>query len=472
MANVTSSTAIYNNATSWVTDGTVHTRVDPSLARNIFTTAFVGLNYLIMLVGGYFLKRRNQRRLILRRGRQAKTVPFTLLTPWLSLGSTITYFWKLRSLPGGLFGLLMLATGAFGLLHQYVINSFILPEVQPSWCQFQAGIVSTANSVEVIPSPSWPAALLVFQAHSAVALNGGINGIYDKINFNISAFQPTSADVLGSWQCNAMQDSPIQPADWSDKASLESYLTKQNFLSPDTKSTAGAVLVSNSSYEAFLAWSADKETISSGVGKVRATIANGLSGDSALVASNLECTIVKNVASWDPVPIQANGTLAAWVNIMFGFVSEVPVNHYGPQVSTVLNAITMLAGSGNQNRRRLDANAVQTFGCVTEGTQIYISVYVIFMALAALLFVLLVADLYSLIRYRYNKRRGLVEEIPTDLISWQLAMVRRATGIKNLKQKELPNYSYVYSDETQDFEFMKTNVTVSTSKSKPSDLLI
>lgn len=450
---------LYNNASSWVTDGTLHSRVDPSTVRNIFTTAFVVLNYLIMLVGGYFLKRRNQRRLILRKGRQSKTVPFTLLTPWLTLGSTATYVWKLRTLPGGLCGLLMLATGVFGLLHQYVVNSFILPEVQPSWCQFQSGIVTTANTLEVIPSPSWPAALLVFQAHSALAANGGVNGVYDKLNFNISSFQPTSADVLGSWQCTIASETPIQANDYTNKAAVTSYLSQQNFLSPDTETIAGAVDANNGSYQGFLAWSASGTDLAES-GIVRATIANGLEGDSPQVAINIECNLERTLSSWTPAVISANATLQAWANIMFGFVSEIPVSRYSTQVSTILNAIIMLAGSGNQNHRRLDAGANSQYGCVTEGTQIYLTVYVIFLFLMALLLVLLVADLYSLIRYRYNKRHGLVEEIPTDLISWQLAMVRRATGIKKLKQKELPNYSYVYSDVTGDFEFMKTNVTV------------
>ncbi|KAE8443124.1 hypothetical protein EG329_002368 [Mollisiaceae sp. DMI_Dod_QoI] len=455
VANITS---LLNDQHSWSSSGTLYTKIDSATARNIFTTAFLVLNILIEIVGEYFLKRRNQRRLIDRKGRNTTSVPFSLLTPWLSLSSLATYFWKTRALPGGLLGFLMAATGAFGLLQHYMVNSFILPVMLPTWCEFQAGIVTTAHDVEVTPSPSWSAALLVFGAHTAVTATKGEIGVYNKINVNITSFQPTTADVLGSWTCNALADSIIQPTDWVDTASVESYLDAQDFLSPSTRNLAGATSLKDGSYQGFVAWSGTLDSNSSSSWEINTTIVNGLGGRSSLAASNFKCSLVKYDPTWIPTPMPSNATLATWANIMYGFVSEVQVYHYGTQLEIVLNSMSILAGSGNQNNLRLSAGANPNYGCVMLGSKVYIAVYLILVLLFLILLTLLVADLYQLIGYRLNKRRGLVKEIPTDLISWQPNMVRRMTRNKSLETKDLHKYSYVFSEETGDFEFMKIEI--------------
>jgi hypothetical protein len=313
----------------------------------------------------------------------------------------------------------------------------------------------------VTPSPSWPASLLVFQSHNAIATNGGKIGVYDKINLNIASFRPTTTDVLGSWTCNSLADSAIQPPDWINATTLQTYLEAQNFLSPATQAIGGATSVENDSYQGFLAWSGTLGDNSSSSWEVQTTIANNLDGNSPLPASNFKCSlVVRDVAAWVPTPMPANETLLAWVNTMFGFVSEVPVSDYATQVETILNAMSMLAGSGNRNNRQLPSGVNPHYGCVMNGSKIYVAVYLILLLLFVILVALLIADLYQLIRYRTNKRHGLVEEIPTDLISWQLNMVRRMTKDKKLKSKDLHKYSYVYSNDTEDFEFVKTEITV------------
>lgn len=461
MANFTTSASVlFNGLSSWSVGGTLYSKIDPSTTRNIFTTAFLVLNVLIAVVGEYFLKRRNQKRLILRDGVQAKKVPFPLLTPWLSLTSLATYFWKTRTLPGGLLGLLMMATGIFGLVQHYMVNSFILPVLLPTWCDFQAGIVTTSNTHEVAPSPAWPAALLVFQAHTAIAINKGEIGVYDKINLNITSFQPTAQDVLGSWTCTQLADSTIEPADWANNTALNSYLEAQKFLSPSTLSLGGAIDAVNGSYLGFLAWSGILDAGDSSSWGVQTMIANGLGGDSPLAASTFNCSLVKTISTWTPTPMPTNATLSAWKDIMFGFISELPVSHYATQVETILNAMSMLAGSGNRNNLGLPSGANPRYGCVMNGSRIYIAVYLILLLLFVILLTLLVADLYQFIRYRINKRAKLVEEIPTDLISWQLNMLRRMTKDKSLTTKDLHEFSYLYSASTGDFEFVRTKGSV------------
>lgn len=450
----------FNGQEAFFVGGTIYTRLDPSTSRNIFTTAFLVLNLLIALVGEGFLKRRNQSRLTFRNGQRTKSVPFTLLTQWLSLSGVASYFWKTRRLPGGLISLLMVASGVFGLVQHYVVNSFILPHMMPTWCEFEVGIVTTANELKVMPSPSWPAALLVFQAHGAIVANGGERGVYDKINSNITSFQPTTTDLLGRWTCNSVADSVIHPTDWINATTVQSYLAAQNILLPATKSIGGFEDIKSGSYQGFLAWSGTLDSNSSSSWEVQTTIVNGLGGNSSVAVSNFKCSLVKDSATWKPTLMPTNETLATWVNIAFGFVSKVRVSHYGKQLETILNAMSMLAGSANQNNLLLPSGADHRYGCVTRGSKIYATVYVIMLLHFVTRLALVGADVYQLIRYRRNERHYEVEDIPTGLLSWQLNMIRRMAKDKKLTTKDLHKYSYVYSDDTRDFEFVETELTV------------
>jgi hypothetical protein len=151
-----------SDSNDWKSSGTWNTTISPSTARNVFTTAFVIINFAISFLGSYYLKRRVQRTLLSQDLGTWRTVPISYLTSWLSLGGVTSYVWKVRRIPGGILGWLMLWTGIFSLAHQYFVNSFILPQPQRSQCHFDRGIITTEHSGSVTPASTWPSALLVF----------------------------------------------------------------------------------------------------------------------------------------------------------------------------------------------------------------------------------------------------------------------------------------------------------------------
>ncbi|KAF8846768.1 hypothetical protein BDZ45DRAFT_755645 [Acephala macrosclerotiorum] len=270
MTNSTTSTSVlFNDLPSWSVGGTLYSKTDPSTARNIFTATFLVLNVLIAV--------------------------------------------KTRTIPSGLLSLLMMATRIFGLVQHHMANSFTPP---PSRL-----------------AADFPAALLDLQTHTAIATNKGEIGVYDKINLNITSFQP----------------------DWANNTALYSYLEAQKFLSPSILSRGGAIDAVNGSYLGVLAWSGILDADDSSSWGVQTIIANGLGGDSPLAASTFNCSLVRTISTWTPTPMPMNATLSAW--IMFGFISEVPVSRYALQVETVLNAVSMLAGSENRNNLGLPSEA-------------------------------------------------------------------------------------------------------------------
>lgn len=453
--------AVYNDLGDYSIGSQIYMRSSPALLRNIITTVYLAMNALIAIIGELFLKRRNQRRLVLRQGPKAKTVPFPLLTPWLGLPNTMIYLWKARALPGGWLGWMMMATGIFSLVQHYMVNSFILPAVMPTWCDFERGIVTTFNTGIITPSPSWPAALLVFSAHTAVLANGGEGGIYDKINNTITSFQPTFHDVLGTWNCTPEPDSVIRYSDMVNTTALGLYLTTQKFLDPSTQSVGGSVL-NNGTFTGFVGWSGNFDSNDSSTWGVSATIANSIANVAPVIASNFKCDLTIRRTGWTPTPMPTNQTLVGWSDIMFGFVSQVPVSHYRVQVETILNAMSILAGSGNSNSRQLPDGTEVRYGCTMNGTQFYTGIYLVFAILFLILLILLVAELYQLGRYCCNREKDKAADIPTDLLSWQLNMMRRMTGEKTLKTKDMKKWSYFLGGD--EFEFKRTETLPTDSK--------
>jgi hypothetical protein len=438
--------------------GAVHTTVDTATMRNILTSTCLGLNFLITMIGAVFLKRRIQR-ILLRSQDNGKpsNVPIHYLTTWLSLGSVISYVFKVRKLPGGIFGILMLWTGIFSLAHQYFINTFVALEPQIRYCLFEYGIVTTHQTdLFLTPSSTWPPALIVFDAHLALLSNGGRNAIYKKINWYTPTFRPGDADILGYWNCTEQQpnnnETSITPADWSDDDSLDIYLQQQNFLYLNESWDRAGAVRTNGSWEGFAAWSANKANDVREQWDVRATIANPLKGTEPIATSNFQCSI-STVENWTAPVMPSQSSLSEWVELLYGFIRDVDTDSYASQLESLLNGMTMIVGSGNSAKEKLPADADAHYGCLVNGTSIGIGVFVLLAALLVIILLLLTADLYSFVIYRRHHLHDRVQEVPTDNTSWQVAAVGFGTGNAKLTTKTLKNYEYGWSDETKRMEF-------------------
>jgi hypothetical protein len=447
-----------SEASDWSKSGTWNTKIDPSTVRNVFTTAFVAVNFAISFLGTYYLKRRVQRALVTQKMGTWTSVPISHLTSWLSIGSVTSYIWKVRRLPGGVLGWLMLWTGIFSLAHQYFVNSFILPQPQQSQCLFDRGIITTHRKGSLVPASTWPPALLVFNAHLAVQINGGQRAIYDKINIDTSAFRPGNSDILGYWNCTEEAGGVIAPANWSSVDALTSYVHEEGFIYTGGSYRAGALLP-DGSYMGFVEWGATNDTDSGGQWILRATIANPLAGSEPLPVSNFQCELVSTSSDWTPPLMPPYESLKEWGPLIYGFIKDVGSHTYRIQLETMLNGMTMIAGSGN-NANLTFPSGEEYYGCVVNGTAIGIEVFIMLFALILLFLLVLAADLFALILYRRNKNHSRVEEVPTDLLSWQLETVRSSTGNRKIEIKALRDVTYGWREETKEMGFLEKSMAV------------
>jgi hypothetical protein len=434
----------------WLSTGDVSS-FNPERARTIFTTIFIVLNFLIGLIGGRLIKRHNQRKLL-----KNEPVPVTQLVPWLSLGSTYSYVWSLRKIPGGIFGILMIISGAFGIINQYFVSNYILSERRSSTCNFTSGLVTTHSSLFLrVPSSEWPTAVLAFSAHGVATANNGEIGIWSKIDDDISNFCPTKDDILGRWVCTQAADSIIAPNDWTTTNTVIEWTNRQGFLYKNAEYNAGSVL-SNGRWTNLMAWSADVPTNSTTRWNVRATIATPNDTYVNSTASNFDCRLDIVVQTWKPASSDSQGTLTAWSQTMLGSVLEVPDSAYKGQLEKTLNTITMVAGSGNSHKwnktTAVDTGAGASYGCVTQPTVIFNTVFATAFMLILLLILLCVVDLYDFVKNMLDKRHKVVDKMPFDMLDWHLGLVQKMVKNENLEMSKLRDYEFYWCESTGNFQ--------------------
>ena len=99
------------------------------------------------------------------------------------------YIWQTRRLPRGHYGLFMLSTGIFGILHQYFVSSYITsaPDLYGKGT-FSKGIVieppfkGFGLDGIITPALLWPAAKLAIGAQDATLRHNDPAGVYAKAN--------------------------------------------------------------------------------------------------------------------------------------------------------------------------------------------------------------------------------------------------------------------------------------------------
>lgn len=352
----------------------------------------------------------------------------------------------------------MLWTGIFSLAHQYFINSFITSETISQECTFNQGLVATEyTGDELVPATTWPAARLVYDAWLAASSNGGVMGIYNKIDSGYSNFKPNKKDLLGYWNCTQAASSTITPADWVNTDALDNWIGNQSFIYPTWRED-GSVLL-DGTVSGFIAWSASNDT--QGVQwSSRAIIATSLSGDSPIKTSNYQCDIVKLDKSWTIPWMPPLDTLDGWCALAFGMLRGIAVSDYGARLQDLLNGMVMITGSGNSAERALPSGQDTSYGCISTGTKVGPEIFVLLGTLFIILLLLVVGDLYALVSYHFHQNRSRVQEIPTNYISWQLAAVRNSSDNK-IETKDLANYEYGWKEDKNSLEFSRMASDVS-----------
>ncbi|KAF4624239.1 hypothetical protein G7Y89_g13936 [Cudoniella acicularis] len=419
--------------------------ISSSTVRNVFTTVFLVLNVIIMFVGGRLIKRQAQRKLL-----KGQTVHLPNLTPWLSLGSTLTYCWNLKTLPAGWFGLLMISSGAWSTINRYIVNSYIIDQPSSVNCEFGTGLLTTAWNASLKPASQWPAAQVAFSARDAANLNGGTQGVWPTVHANVSVFAPGPSDLLGFWNCQPAGQTTLQPIDWTNASTIVSFIDNDDsFYYTQVSGYAGSI-IGNGPWTNLFLYSFNQFANSTKMWDMRASVITGLDGSQPMNTSDYQCHLNITNPTWTPTPIPAESTFLEWGQVFVGEFLAQDEAYWSTSIENTLNIMSVVAGSGNTlsytSADAANMSAPTTYGCVLQTTVIFKQVFAFCFVLVIVIFLLGVVDLYDLFMNRADERNAAIEELPVDLLDWQLIMVRHMVGNNSLQRKDLTGYEYYWNE--------------------------
>ena len=441
----------------------VYTDVNSRVVRPVFTIAFFLLTWLIGFIAAFFLSWRNQSKLL--HGRK-KAIPLNHLSSWLSEPDALWYLWYTRRLPGGRYGLLMVSTGLFTLLSHIFVGLYITSTATADRCTFIQGIVLETWNVSTLPASQWPAADMAVNAQIYSVRNGGLTGIYEKVNADSASladpqFAARSEDVIGGWTCTSTgsQDFPSDATIHDMATSLQST---DDLYTAAIDNATERLITADRALMSLLIWSASVDnSITPGPWDVKASIGFRDTEYESFTMENTYCHCalegpLKDLLTYIP----SQETLTEWKERLYGLLQEIDNaggnrGEYTGILELGLNALTMAAGTGNKaNRLLTETLADPKYGCIAIRTLIQ---YPIFIALAILLLMLSLVTVASIFRRVTSLRSGrsLVKDMPSDLVSWQVATLRDIFHDDTIQPKDLKQYSYGWIVQDQKVGYMK-----------------
>jgi hypothetical protein len=301
------------------------------------------------------------------------------------------------------------------------------------------------------PASEWPATNLVSTALAWAAYNGGEVGIYAKVPPMdvIVYFRPRKSDVLGAWNCIQKNSTTISRLDLESKTAAMSAINKVNFLYPQIKDIAAAFWPGKNSLQDFVYWSANAYSEETKQWDVRASMVNGLdqpNNSQSLLASNFECSSAPITSQkWTP-PLMPSSVIANWSQYLHGKLLLSNSSSYNLTFAQTLDTMSMVAGSENSWGQQIIPGQDSHYGCLSYGAAISSVVYIMLFVLVAMFLAVLVIYLYGSATYKfgYMQSGDELSYVPTDLLSWQLAMIKQSTGNEDLRMSQLKNVSYAY----------------------------
>lgn len=443
-----------------------YTTLNSKATRNIFTTLFVVLNLLLGVLGVLLLKRRNQLQLL--RGRD-QVVPLNRLSSWMSATDTAFYTWQTRRLPGGIFGLFMLITGVFGIVHQFFVSSFITsaPGLFGS-CAFTTGLVirppfvgTGPNGTLLTAGSQWPAALVAINSQVAAIRHGDPPGIYAKANSNTNfTVAKDNPDYLGNWNCEELK----HPTTVSSNASIQQI--------GDTLETQGSIYHNWYSEHRKLAngvliWSSSVADNVRQPWGVKASVGPDAADGQPMIMYNYNCSMVAPAVEWVLANISSGAFLQGWAESAYGQLilgsDKLPAGNpdtYAATLEVILNAMVMATASQDNATSLVTSDfkshydSKDTFRCAAERTIIAQPIWVVLGFLLLHLLGFLLADIILVLLIYCCSEHRAVSDIPSDLPSWQLATLRdRFPQEPVIEAKRMHEYVYGWCPNHKRLQF-------------------
>ena len=359
---------------------------------------------------------------------QSKEVPLPRMTGWLQSAQVFTATWRMRSLPGSWLGLMTMLVVLLGLASDFVTTTVASISVQ-GHCTFGTGLVlgvPPSDQPLAIPPHNGAPYVVAAQAQQFSQVNGGLVGIYKKINRDTS-FSANTDDVLGAWECadhgtilkrsfdvpvDELVDAVVNAGNLygtPDPPYCNSYMPE-----PNGGNLTTHLIILDTSAVQFL-----DDTFA-----VRVSIDQSASWYDEKVLKSYECHMKsdRHLAFLQGIQqsIPSYYMLQNWCGLiqgsMYNGTGTGASGRSGIILEGILNSMMMIAGGQNYLLNTTQEHATQ--GCILKRT--LIPWEVIFLASLALFLLKILTLSWALIVYRTLRLKEIrvIGDVPHDLLTW------------------------------------------------------
>jgi hypothetical protein len=380
---------------------------------------------------------------------KARPRPLTSMTGWLSGMPLLFTMIKFRRLPGGLwFGTSMIFCTVVTLISDYAVSGLVQSVYVGGRCPFGTGLVISAT----LDEDSWPVPpingapyLVVLNAQTTSAANGGLVGVYWKANRDPS-FRADDLDLAGGWICTdegnttfpsgASPDAMIQ--DLYEEGKLYHYIDVPRAVTTVSNGTFAHTIILDSS-----------ATNTTGVTfDVKAAIEVTSYGTNPKTMQSFQCSMNGTGISWVLETIDSQDAMNTWViglpAVVYNGAGTAASSNPGARVEAVLNSMVMVAGGKDyllSTPTTGGSNATQ--GCLQQMTSVPVEILILlglvsvgFLLVSACLFVLCMRDRMELMD------QTITQPMPGDLVSWMVQAVQEYRGRRGVAARDLKDWAF------------------------------
>jgi len=393
--------------------------------RIYFTIAFLIIGFL----GDRCLASRSRRRLL-----HQQQLSLSNMTGWLTDMSMLTAIARFRRLPGGvLFGLLMLISTILSLTADFAVTGLVRSVNVASRCPFGMGLVIPEfgrNTWDPVPNNGAPY-FAVAQAQLTSAANGGLVGIYWKVNRDMT-FSADETDSIGSWNCTDVDDDIEYVENVTIDEILNDLRSRGYLYFDDTTYCRSAY--GNGTFSHLLILDSSAGVQVGQIWDVRASIDLTPFAMDIKIMKSFHCTMNASAVNWALEGINSTSTLETWclglqANVYDGTGTGAK-NNSGWFLEQYLNSMVMVAAGNNYllaTPPTTGNGGGDTQGCLVTKTSVPLEITLLFVVVTVGLFVLAIY-LCALNGRRWvssrNSELGAGDQPPNGLLGWMEQAVK------------------------------------------------
>jgi hypothetical protein len=354
----------------------------------------------------------------------------SMMTGWLNAISAVKMWIAQKRLPAGFFGVLMIVAEVMSFSSDLLVSGLVEPTEVPGRCSFGRGIVLPEKPVDYdsIPTALGSLYAMATQAQAANEKNGGLPGLYKKLN-EAPNFRAESQDVVGYWNCVDIQHDVTYY--WNTtQTEVVTDLVNRGYLYPGTTAYNQGGFP-NGTWAGLMAWGSSVPDRAHQLWDVKASVAYDSAGPQGRkIMRSYHCVMNAPPYEWVLKQIWANSTLIEWFLLTYGLLEQEPTTPVPDVFSSVLERMTMIGWQPSLNSTPIGD---PTQGCLLPYAEIPWPLFG-FLVLATLSTLLMI--IYWIISSAQLRRlqsrepslqqhnKSIKDETPNGLLGWMTQAVR------------------------------------------------